>query len=397
MNKVSDRLNRLSESATLAMSRKSREMVAQGHDIINLSLGEPDFHTPDFIKDAAIQAIRDNYTKYMAVPGYLDLRESICEKFRRDNGLEYVPDQIVVSTGAKHSIANVIMSLIDKGDEVIILAPFWVTYLEIVKMANGTPIEVQASLENDFKTTPEELEAAITPNTRLIIFSSPCNPTGSVYSAEELEGLAKVIESHDDLYVISDEIYEHINFERPHASIARYGNMMDRTITVNGVSKAWAMTGWRLGYLAAPQWIANACVKLQGQFTSGSNGISQRAAKAAVEADPSLTADMVAAFRERRELVVNRLQEMAGIEVNMPEGAFYVFPDVSSYFGKSDGTTTIHNASDLSMYLLHDAKVATVTGEAFGAPKHIRFSYAAANELLIEALNRIEHALKKLK
>lgn len=396
MKKVSDRLNRLSESATLAMSRKSRELQAQGLDIINLSLGEPDFDTPDFIKDAAKEAIDQNYTKYMAVNGYEDFRQSIASKLKRDNGLVYSADQIVVSTGAKQSIANVIMSLVDKGDEVLIPAPYWVTYQEIVKMANGTPVEILAGIDNDFKLSANQLKNGISDKTRLIIFSSPCNPTGSVYSHEELKAIADIVASHDDLYVIADEIYEHINFTGTHESFAQFSNVYDRTITVNGVSKAWAMTGWRLGYIAAPLWIAQACTKLQGQFTSGACGISQRAAKAAVEADPSATKNMLQAFKNRRELVVSRLRTIANLQVNMPEGAFYVFPNVATYFGKQANGRQINNADDLCMYLLEDAHVATVTGAAFGAPEYIRLSYAASEEQLIEALNRIETALANL-
>lgn len=396
METLSDRINRLSESQTLAMSRKSRELQAQGLDIINLSLGEPDFDTPGFIKDAAKQAIDENYTKYMAVNGYLDLREAIARKFERDNGLTYTPEQIVVSTGAKQCIANVVMCLIDKGDEVLIPAPFWVTYAEIVKMANGTPVLVEAGIDTNFKLTASHLDNAITKKTKLIIFSSPCNPTGSVYNWEELKQLADVISNHENLYVIADEIYEHINFVGKNESLAQFDHVYDRVITINGVSKAWAMTGWRLGYLAAPLWIAQACTKMQGQITSGTCGISQRAAKAAVEADPAETNQMVAAFKARRDMVVAGLRQIPGLKVNEPEGAFYIFPDVSSYFGKSKGDRQINNADDLCLYLLEDALVATVTGAAFGADNYIRISYAASEEQLNKAIDRIASALAQL-
>ncbi len=396
LNQVSDRLNRLSESATIAMARKSRELKAQGIDVISLSLGEPDFNTPDFIKEAANDAIEQNYTKYMAVNGYEDLREAISYKFKRDNGLDYHPDQIVVSTGAKQSIANVVMSIVNPGDEVIIPKPYWVTYEEIVKMAEGIPVYVDATIENDFKITPDELADAITSKTRLMIYSSPCNPTGSVYNEDELRELSKVIAQFPNLIVISDEIYEHINFEGHHTSLAQFPEVYDQVVTINGVSKAFAMTGWRLGYIGAPKWIADACTKIQGQFTSGASSISQRAAKAAVEADPSVTFAMRDAFMKRRELVLNQLKEIPGIKTNTPGGAFYVFPDISAFYGKSDGINYINNADDLSLYLLSKANVALVTGSAFGAPNCIRISYAASEDELTEAIRRIKEALSLL-
>jgi aspartate aminotransferase len=396
LNNVSDRLNRLSESATIAMARKSRELKAQGIDVISLSLGEPDFFTPDFIKKAAFEGIEQNYSKYMAVNGYEDLRQAISNKFKRDNNLNYSPNQIVVSTGAKQSIANVVMSLVNPGDEVIIPAPYWVTYEEIVKMAEGIPVIIETSIENDFKITPEELEAAISEKTRMMIYSSPCNPTGTVYSKEELKSIADVIANHAKVIVISDEIYEHINFVGHHTSLAEFSNVYDQVVTINGVSKAFAMTGWRLGYIGAPVWIANACTKIQGQFTSGASSISQRAAIAAVSADPSVTHEMREAFRSRRELVLTELNKIHGVKTNVPEGAFYVFPDISFFFGKSDGEFTINNADDLSLYILNKVNVALVTGDAFGAPKCLRISYAASEQELKKALQRIEKALSLL-
>lgn len=394
--KVSDLLEKITESATLAMARMSRELAQQGHKVVSLSLGEPDFDTPDFIKDAAKKAIDDNVTHYPPVNGFLDVREAICRKFKRDNQLNYSPDQIVVSTGAKQSIANAILALVNPGDEVLMPSPYWVSYAEIVKIAGGTPIELLASIENDFKITAEQLESNITSQTKLIIYSSPCNPTGSVYSEQELEAFATIIEKHDELYVISDEIYELINFSGKTHSIAAVGSMIDRTITVNGVSKAFAMTGWRMGYIGAPKWIAEACTKMQGQITSGPSTISQMATKAAVDADPDSVKHMIEIFKKRRDLVYGLLKEIPGIKVNLPEGAFYFFPDVSSYFGKSDGNTVIQDANDLSMYLLRKELVAVVTGEAFGDPNCIRISYAASEETLIEAMNRIKKALAAL-
>lgn len=396
MSRLADRIERLEESATIAMARKSRELKAEGRDIISLSLGEPDFNTPDFIKEAAIQAIHDNYTRYMAVPGYEDLREAICAKFKRDNDLHFTQDQIVVSTGAKQSIANVVMSVINSGDEVIVPAPYWVTYVEIIKMAGGKPVIVHAGIESDFKITAQQFEDAMTDKTRMMIFSSPCNPTGSVYTKEELEGLATVLAKHPDVVVVSDEIYEHINFSGKHHSLANFDAVKEQVVTVNGVSKAFAMTGWRLGYIGAPLWIAKACTKMQGQFTSGTCSITQRAAKAAVEADPSVTHDMKNAFLNRRDMVLERLGKIEGIKTNVPPGAFYVFPDISFFFGKSAAGMSVNNASDLSLYLLEKAGVAVVTGEAFGDPDCIRISYAASKEVLTDAMNRIESALNEL-
>jgi aspartate aminotransferase len=396
MEEVSHRLNSLSESATLAMARKTRELKEKGLDIIGLSLGEPDFNTPDFIKEAAKEAIDQNYTKYMAVNGYADLREAISHKFKRDNNLNYKADQIVVSTGAKQSIANVVLSLINPGDEVIIPAPYWVTYEEIVKLAEGIPVFIETSIDNDFKITPDELAEAISPKTRLMIYSSPCNPTGSLYSEQELKGLAKVIAETPKMIVISDEIYEHINFIGKHFSIAELPEVYDQVVTVNGVSKAFAMTGWRLGYIGAPKWIADACTKMQGQVTSGACGISQRAALAAVSAEPSVTFEMREAFRKRRDIMLEGLNKIEGVKTNVPEGAFYLFPDISSFFGKSNGNQKINNADELTLYILNEALVALVSGSAFGAPKCVRISYAASEKELREALIRIEKALNKL-
>lgn len=396
MIQLSNRVNELEESATLAMAARSRELKAQGKDIISLSLGEPDFFTPDFIKNAAKKGIDENYSTYMPVQGYLDLREAICLKFKRDNGLTYTPDQIVVSTGAKQSLINVILSLINPGDEVIIPAPYWVTYFEQVKMAGGIPVVISTSIENDFKITPEQFKNAITSKTKLMVFSNPCNPTGTAYSKNELKSLADIVASTPNLYVISDEIYEHINFVGKNESFAQFPKVYDRTITVNGVAKAFAMTGWRIGYIGAPKEIAAACTKLQGQYTSGTGSISQRAAKAAMEADPSTIKFMVDAFHRRRDLCIKILQEIKGLKVNKPQGAFYLFPDVSYFFGKSYGKHHIKTAEDLTMYLLDEALVALVTGEAFGDGNCVRISYAASEEVLTEALNRIKTALEKL-
>jgi aspartate aminotransferase len=395
--KVSQLLEQLTESATLAMARMSRELAQQGHKVVSLSLGEPDFDTPDFIKDAAKKAIDDNITHYPPVNGFLDVRQAICKKFERDNGLKYTPDQIVVSTGAKQAIANTILALVEKGDEVLMPSPYWVSYAEIVKIAGGVPVEVLATVENDYKVTVEQLKASITDRTKVIIYSSPCNPTGSVYSQSELEAFAEVIEQHEGLYVISDEIYELINFDGKTASIGAIGNMIERTITVNGVSKAFAMTGWRIGYIGAPKWIADACTKMQGQITSGPSTIAQMATKAAVEADPDSVRFMIEIFKKRRDLVYKMLCEIPDIKVNLPEGAFYFFPDMSAYFGKSDGETVINNGTDLSLYMLRKELIAVVTGEAFGDPNCIRISYAASEETLIEAITRIKLALAALK
>ncbi|WP_297510637.1 pyridoxal phosphate-dependent aminotransferase [Flavobacterium sp.] len=393
MNPLSDRINNLSTSQTLAMAALARELKAQGKDIISLSLGEPDFNTPDFIKEAAKKAIDENYSTYSPVDGYLELKEAICNKFKRDNNLIYTPSNIVVSTGAKQSLYNIAQVMINPGDEVILPAPYWVSYYEIIKIAGGIPVEVPTTVDSDFKITPAQLAQAITPKTKMIWYSSPCNPSGSVYNREELTALSEIILQHDNLYVVSDEIYEHINFSGTFCSIASIPGMFDRTITVNGVAKAFAMTGWRIGYIGAPEAIAKACTKMQGQVTSGANSIAQRATITAVNADPSVLNAMVAAFQRRRDLVVKLLQDIPGIKINIPEGAFYVFPDISSFFGKTLRGKVIHNADDFSMYLLAEANVATVTGDAFGNPNCIRFSYATSEELLTEALRRIKEAV----
>ncbi len=390
---LSDRINNLSTSQTLAMAALARELKLQGKDIISLSLGEPDFNTPDFIKEAAKKAIDENYSQYTPVDGYMELKEAICRKFKRDNNLEYKPANIVVSTGAKQSLYNIAQVLLNYGDEVILPAPFWVSYSEIIKMSGGVPVEVPTTIENDFKMTAEQLEKAITPKTKMIWYSSPCNPSGSVYSREEFTALSKVLEKHPKIFIVADEIYEHINFSGTFCSIASIPGMFDRTITVNGVAKAFAMTGWRIGYIGAAEFIAKACTKLQGQVTSGANSIAQRATITAVDADPSVLQHMVDAFKSRRDLVVGLLKEIPGIKINNPEGAFYVFPDVSSFFGKTLRGTKINNADDFSMYLLAEANVATVTGDAFGDPNCIRFSYATSEDLLKEALRRIKEVL----
>ena len=395
MNQLSDRINNLSTSQTLAMAAKARELKAQGIDIISLSLGEPDFNTPDFIKEAAKKAIDENYSTYTPVDGYVELKEAICRKFKRDNGLDYKPSQIVVSTGAKQSLYNIGQVMLNDGDEVILPAPYWVSYFEIIKLSGGVPVEVPTSVESDFKITPEQLEAAITPKTKMMWFSSPCNPSGSVYNREELTALAKVLEKYPNIYIVSDEIYEHINFSGTFCSIATIPGMFERTITVNGVAKAFAMTGWRIGYIGGPEFIAKACTKMQGQVTSGANSIAQRATIAAVDANPSVLKDMVNAFHKRRDLVMGLVKEIPGFKINVPEGAFYVFPDVSYYFGKIIGGVEIKNADDFSMYLLEHANVATVTGDAFGNPDCIRFSYATSEDILIEALRRIKESLTK--
>lgn len=396
MSFLSNRVQNLAESATIAMAEKSRALKAEGKDIISLSLGEPDFNVPDFVKEAAKQGVDDNYSKYMPVPGYLDLREAIAHKFDRDNGLKYSPNQIVVSTGAKQSLINVILALVNPGDEVIVPAPYWVTYYEQVRMAGGIPIVISTSIDNDFKVTADQLKEAITDKTKLMIFSNPCNPTGSSYTKEELKSLADVVAETPNFYVISDEIYEHINFIRKHESFAQFDHVYDRTITVNGVSKAFAMTGYRVGYIGAPVAIAKACSKLQGQYTSGTCSIGQRAALAAVNADPSEIKFMIDAFADRRTLVLNLLKDIPGLKINEPEGAFYFFFDISSFFGKSYNGTTIQTATDLSLFLLDEGLIALVTGEAFGDDKCIRLSYAAAESVLIEALKRIKETLAKL-
>ena len=390
---LSDRINGMATSATLAMAAKARELRQEGRDIIGLSLGEPDFNIPDFIKEAAKTAIDENYSSYSPVDGYKDLKAAISRKFNRDNGLKYGEDQIVVSTGAKQSLANVAMIMINRGDEVILPAPYWVSYRDIVKLAEGVPVEVPTSIATDFKMTADQLEKAITPKTKMLWFSSPCNPSGSVYSKEELASIAEVLRKHPGIFVISDEIYEHINFRGGHESIASFPGMYDRTITVNGVSKAYAMTGWRIGFIGAPAWIAKACTKFQGQITSGANAIAQRATIAALDAPVSEIRYMIDTFHERRDLILKLLAEIPGFELNVPEGAFYVFPDVSYYFGKSLKGTQIENASDLAMYLLETASVATVTGEAFGSPNCIRISYAASEKEIREAVSRMKAAL----
>lgn len=396
MLQVSNRLKKLSESATLAMARMSRELKSQGHDVIALSLGEPDFDTPEFIKKSAKNAIDNNFSHYTPVPGLIELREAICKKLKRDNKLDYSPEQIIVSTGAKQSIANVCLSLLNSGDEVILPAPYWVSYYELVKLAEATPIVVKSSIENDFKISPQQLENAISSNTKMIIFSSPCNPSGTVYSQKELEELAKVIENHTNIYVVSDEIYELINFGVKHFSIGRIKSIKDRVITVNGVSKGFAMTGWRVGYIAAPQWIASACNKIQGQVTSATCAIAQKATETAMLASPSNVEYMKIAFHKRRDLMLNMLSKIPGVRTNTPDGAFYIFPDISHYFGKSDGERTILNSNDFCMYILNDAHVALVAGEAFGSPNCVRISYAASEKNLIEAVKRIKKSLGKL-
>ena len=392
-NHLSERIKGMSTSATLAMAAKARELRGQGKDIIGLSLGGPDFNIPDFIKDAAKQAVDDNYSSYSPVDGYVDLKQAISNKFKRDNNLDYGLNQIVVSTGAKQSLANIAMIMLNKGDEVILPAPYWVSYSDIVKLAEGVPVEVPTSIDTDFKMTPSQLEAAITPKTKMLWFSSPCNPSGSVYNEEELKGLADVLKNHPNIFVVSDEIYEHINFRGGHVSIAGIDGMYDRTITVNGVSKAFAMTGWRIGYIGGPDWIAKACTKFQGQNTSGANAIAQRATITALEAPVSKIQFMIDEFHRRRDLILELLGEIEGFNLNIPEGAFYVFPDISSFFGKTLNGITINNASDFALYLLEKANVATVTGEAFGNPNCIRISYAASEEELREAISRIKAVL----
>ena len=392
-NKLSNRINSLPISQTLAMAAKARELKSQGKDIISLSLGEPDFNTPDFVKEAAIKAINDNYNSYTPVNGYQELREAICKKFKRDNDLDYTPNQVVVSTGAKQSLANVVMVLVNPGDEVLLPAPFWVSYEAMVNLAEGVAIPISSSIESDFKITAKQLEEAITPKTKLIFFNSPNNPSGSVYSKEEFEAIAKVLEKYPDIYVISDEIYEHILYNGSNYSFASIKSMYDRTITVNGVSKAFAMTGWRIGYIGAPEWIAKACNKMQGQITSGANCIAQMATIAALDAPVSKVKYMIDEFETRRNLVLDLLGKVNGFKLNKPTGAFYVFPDISAFFGKTIEGIEIKNASDFSMLLLEKANVATVTGDAFGCPNNIRLSYATSQDLLIEAVKRISNLL----
>lgn len=397
MGKLSDRVNRISESQTIAMARKSRELKAKGIDIISLSLGEPDFATPQIIKDVAKKAIDDNFSYYTHVSGYVELREAICNKFKRDNGLTYTPDEIVVSTGAKQSIANAVLCLVNPGEEVIIPAPFWVSYLEILKLAEGNPVFIETNTESNFKINAAQLEAAITPKTKLIMLSTPCNPTGSVYSKEELKALAEVVAKHEDVFILSDEIYEHINFIGGHQSFAQFDFIKDRVITINGVSKGFAMTGWRGGIMAAPKWLAQACDKMQGQFTSATSSITQKAMHKAMELDyETYIKPMRDAFLKRRDLVYNLLKEIPGLKTNLPEGAFYFYPDVTYYFGKKYQHHAINNGTDLSMFLLEEANVALVPGAAFGKDDYIRFSYATSEENLKEALKRMKEALAKL-
>lgn len=396
MTQISDRLNRLAPSATLAMSQKSGEMKAQGVDVINMSVGEPDFNTPDHIKEAAKKAIDENYSRYSPVPGYVELRKAISNKLKNENGLEYSVNEILVSNGAKQSVCNTVMALVNDGEEVIIPAPYWVSYPQMVKLAGGVPVIVEAGFEQNFKMTPEQLEAAITPKTRMIILCSPSNPTGSVYSAEELAALAEVIKRHDDLYVLADEIYEHINYIGKHHSIAHVDGMRERTIIVNGVSKAYAMTGWRIGFIAAPEWIVKGCNKLQGQYTSGPCSVSQKAAEAAYTTSQECVETMRKAFERRRDLIVELASQIPGLEVNKPEGAFYLFPKCSSFFGKSYNGKTINNSTDLAMFLLEVGHVATVGGDAFGDPYCFRMSYATSDDNIREALKRIKDTLALL-
>lgn len=397
MEQLSERLNRLSPSATLAMSQKSSELKAQGIDVINLSVGEPDFNTPDHIKAAAIKAVEDNWSRYSPVPGYPELKNAIVNKLKNENGLDYKPSQILCSNGAKQSVCNAIMALVNAGDEVIIPAPYWVSYPEMVLLAEGTPVYIDAPIEQDFKITPEQLEAAITPKTRAIILCSPSNPTGSVYSEKELEGLKNVLLKHERVIVLADEIYEHINYVGKHASIASFDDIKDRVVVINGVSKAYAMTGWRIGFIAAPEWIVKGCNKLQGQYTSGPCSVSQKAAEAAFSGDQQCVEDMRLAFERRKNLIVKLAKEIPGLEVNDPQGAFYLFPKCSSYFGKTDGEHVINNSSDFAMYLLEVGHVATVGGDAFGSPECFRMSYATSDENIVEAMRRIKETLAKLK
>ena len=397
MTKVSERLKRLSESATLAMARMSRELKEKGHNVIPLSLGEPDFDTPDFIKVAAKKAIDDNFSHYTPVPGLPELRTAISNKFKRDNNLDYSADQIVVSTGAKQSLANVCLSLLNPGDEVLLPTPYWVSYADIVTLCEGVSVKIESKIENDFKITAAQLESKITDKTKLLMFSSPCNPSGTVYTKKELTDIAEMLEKYPNIYIIADEIYEHINFTEEHFSIGSIPSIKERVITVNGVSKGFAMTGWRVGFIGAPLWIAKACTKIQGQVTSATCSISQKAAETAVSANPDVVSKMKDIFLERRDLVLEKFNEIDGIKCNVPEGAFYLFPDISYYFGKSDGETTINSSDDLCMYLLNKCYVALVAGTPFGNPECVRISYAASEENLLEAINRIKNQLSKLK
>jgi len=396
MEQIATRIKKMLPSATLEMAQKSRELKQQGVDIISLSLGEPDFDTPDYIKEAGIRAIEKNYSKYPPVPGYMELREAIAHKLKRDNNLEYKPSQVVVSTGAKQSLANIFLSVLDPGDEVIIFAPYWVTYFEQVKLAEGVPVVIQSDISTDFKINVKELEEAITEKTKLVIFSSPCNPSGTVFTKEDLREIAQVIANYPEITIISDEIYELINFDGTHESIAQFPEVKEQTVIVNGVSKGFSMTGWRIGYIAAPQWLADACIKAQGQITSGTSTVSQMAALEAIANSPEKIYYMVDEFKERKELVVAGLNEIEGVECNNPQGAFYVFPDVSSYFGKSYQGKTIRNASELALFILEQGQVSVVTGEAFGSDTTIRISYASSKESLVEAIKRIKNSLALL-
>ena len=396
MQNLSDRLNRLAPSATLAMSQKSSELKAQGVDVINLSVGEPDFNTPDHIKQAAIKAVEENWTRYSPVPGYPTLKDAIVNKLKNENGLDYKPSQILVSNGAKQSVCNTLMAIVNPGDEVIIPAPYWVSYPQMVLLSEGTPVFVEAKIEQDFKITPEQLEAAITPKTRALILCSPSNPTGSVYSKEELEGLKNVLMKHERVIVVADEIYEHINYVGSHASMAQFDDINDRVVIINGVSKAYAMTGWRIGFIAAPEWVVKGCNKLQGQYTSGPCSVSQKAAEAAWNGPQGCVERMRQAFERRKNLIVKLAKDIPGLEVNDPQGAFYLFPKCSSYFGKTDGTRTINNSTDFAMYLLEVGHVATVGGDAFGSPECFRMSYATSDENIVESMRRIKEVLSKL-
>ena len=393
---LSNRLNRLAPSATLAMSQKSSEMKAQGIDVINMSVGEPDFNTPDHIKEAAKKAVDENWSRYSPVPGYPDLRKAVVEKLKRENGLDYSVSEILVSNGAKQAVCNAVMALVDDGDEVIIPAPYWVSYPQMALLAGGTPVHIPAGFEQDFKITPAQLEAAITPKTRMLILCSPSNPTGSVYSREELEGLANVLRKHPEVYVLADEIYEHINYVGKHESIAQFPGMKEQTIIINGVSKAYAMTGWRIGYMAAPEWIVKGCNKLQGQYTSGPCSVSQKAAEAAYVLSQDCVEEMRVAFERRRNLIVELAKDIPGLEVNVPQGAFYLFPKCTSFYGKTDGERTIQNSTDLAMYLLEVGHVATVGGDAFGDPECFRMSYATSDDNIREAMRRIKDCLSRL-
>jgi aspartate aminotransferase len=397
MNTLSDRLNRLAPSATLAMSQRSGELKAQGVDVINMSVGEPDFNTPDHIKAAAIQAVEDNWSRYSPVPGYPSLKQAIVNKLKNENDLDYAPSQILCSNGAKQSVCNAIMALVNAGDEVIIPAPYWVSYPQMVLLAEGTPVYIEAPIEQDFKITPQQLEAAITPHTRAFILCSPSNPTGSVYSKDELQALAEVLARHERIIVLADEIYEHINYVGKHESIAQFPEIRDRVVIINGVSKAYAMTGWRIGFIAAPEWVVKGCNKLQGQYTSGPCSVSQKAAEAAYTGPQQCVEEMRQAFERRKNLIVRLAKDIPGLEVNDPQGAFYLFPKCSSYFGKADGDRVIRTSTDLAMYLLEVGHVATVGGDAFGSPECFRMSYATSDENIIEAMRRIKEALARLK